>query len=63
MTMCSRVKRKTDRGFMNPFPDKLYGADRRLIFDAARFSYLTEEAAAPHQCTPVPGGNHTGALP
>ncbi|MEU2506616.1 alkyl sulfatase dimerization domain-containing protein [Streptomyces sp. NPDC007863] len=41
-----------DRGFIAPFPDKLYGADGHLIFDAARFDYLAEDASAPDTVHP-----------
>lgn len=42
----------TDRGFIAPFPDKVYGADGRVIFDASRFDYLTEDAPAPDTVEP-----------
>ncbi|GHG28545.1 alkyl/aryl-sulfatase [Streptomyces zaomyceticus] len=41
-----------DRGFLAPFPDKLYGADGHLIFDSARFDYLAEDAPAPDTVHP-----------
>lgn len=41
-----------DRGFIAPFPDKVYGADGRVIFDASRFDYLTEDAPAPDTVEP-----------
>ncbi|MET9677576.1 alkyl sulfatase dimerization domain-containing protein [Streptomyces sp. NPDC006482] len=41
-----------DRGFIAPFPDKVYGADGRVIFDATRFDYLTEDAPAPDTVNP-----------
>ncbi|GGV48652.1 alkyl sulfatase [Kitasatospora herbaricolor] len=41
-----------DRGLIAPFPDRLYGADGRVIFDAARFDYLAEDAPAPDTVNP-----------
>ncbi|MFE5912693.1 alkyl/aryl-sulfatase [Streptomyces wedmorensis] len=41
-----------DRGFIAPFPDKVYGADGRVIFDAARFDHLAEDAPAPDTVNP-----------
>ncbi|MFG2613988.1 MBL fold metallo-hydrolase [Streptomyces anulatus] len=33
-----------DRGFIAPFPDKLHGADGRVIFDASNFDYIADDA-------------------
>lgn len=41
----------SDRGFIAPFPDKLYAADGRVIFDTARFDYL-DDAPAPDTVHP-----------
>lgn len=41
-----------DRGFLAPFPDKLYGSDGRVIFDASRFGYLGDDVPAPDTVNP-----------
>ncbi|MFE5795475.1 alkyl sulfatase C-terminal domain-containing protein [Streptomyces sp. NPDC056503] len=41
-----------DRGFIAPFPDRMYGADGRVIFDASRFDHLAEDAPAPDTVDP-----------
>lgn len=41
-----------DRGLIAPFPDRLYAADGRVIFDAARFDYLADDAPAPDTVNP-----------
>ncbi|WP_329236316.1 MBL fold metallo-hydrolase [Streptomyces sp. NBC_01460] len=42
----------SDRGLIAPFPDKLYSADGREIFDAARFDYIGEDVPAPDTVHP-----------
>ncbi|MGW0937683.1 alkyl/aryl-sulfatase [Streptomyces sp. NPDC002666] len=41
-----------DRGFIAPLPDKLYATDGRVIFDAARYDYLADDAPAPDTVHP-----------
>ncbi|MCQ4210942.1 alkyl/aryl-sulfatase [Streptomyces longispororuber] len=41
-----------DRGFVAPFPDKLYAADGRVIFDASRFDYIGDDVSAPDTVNP-----------
>ncbi|WP_329625281.1 MBL fold metallo-hydrolase [Streptomyces sp. NBC_01255] len=41
-----------DRGFLAPLPDKLYGGDGRVIFDAARFDYIGDDVPAPDTVNP-----------
>ncbi|GHE25691.1 alkyl sulfatase [Kitasatospora indigofera] len=41
-----------DRGLIAPFPDRLYGADGRILFDPARFDYLAEDAPPPDTVNP-----------
>ncbi|MFG3141896.1 alkyl/aryl-sulfatase [Streptomyces sp. NPDC048211] len=41
-----------NRGFIAPLPDKLYATDGRVIFDAARFDYLADDAPAPDTVHP-----------
>lgn len=41
-----------DRDLIAPFPDKLYNADGKVIFDTARFDYLDGDAPAPDSVHP-----------
>ncbi|MGW1991768.1 alkyl/aryl-sulfatase [Embleya sp. NPDC001921] len=41
-----------ERGFIAPLPDRLHGADGRVIFDAARFDYIADDAPAPDTVHP-----------
>ena len=41
-----------DRGFIAPFPDKLYAADGRVIFDQARYDYIGDDVPAPDTVHP-----------
>jgi alkyl sulfatase BDS1-like metallo-beta-lactamase superfamily hydrolase len=41
-----------DRGFIAPFPAPLRNADGEVIFDAARFDHLAEDAPAPDTVEP-----------
>ncbi|GAA1372228.1 alkyl sulfatase C-terminal domain-containing protein [Streptomyces beijiangensis] len=42
----------SDRGFITPFPDKLYSADGRVIFDASRDDSIADDAPAPDSVNP-----------
>ncbi|WP_329113716.1 alkyl/aryl-sulfatase [Streptomyces sp. NBC_01465] len=42
----------SDRGFIAAFPDKLYSADGRVIFDASRYDYISDDAPAPDTVNP-----------
>lgn len=42
----------SDRGFIAPFPDKLYDTNGRVIFDASRFDYLADDTPAPDSVNP-----------
>ncbi|MFC8449281.1 alkyl/aryl-sulfatase [Kitasatospora sp. NPDC057223] len=41
-----------ERGFIAPFPDKLYAADGRVIFDQARYDYIGDDVPAPDTVHP-----------
>ncbi|MEW1861312.1 alkyl sulfatase dimerization domain-containing protein [Streptomyces sp. NPDC088194] len=41
-----------DRNLIAPFPDQLRGADGHLIFDTAKFDYLSDDAPAPDTVHP-----------
>ncbi|WP_328867160.1 alkyl/aryl-sulfatase [Streptomyces sp. NBC_00304] len=42
----------SDRGFIAPLPDKLYGADGRVIFDASRYDYIDDDTPSPDSVNP-----------
>ena len=42
----------SERGFIAPFPDKLYATDGRVIFDASRYDYIDDDAPAPATVNP-----------